>query len=247
MALTDQPYLPLYVADWLTNSKLKLCSAKAHGIMINTMCLMHKEGRYGTILLKQKFKQNDKQNTKQNGKQINNFAYMLAKLLPFEFADVELGLAELVDEEVLKIEGDLLICNRMVRDAELSKKRALSGQKGGKSGKRSRKTNEDFAIANIQANGKANMEANTAYAIANILLIDRLKKNSEIFNDIQSKTGLEGERLDELLKEWELYYKNRFDNWQERNDWELRSSAINFIETKKTKQTHAGTGNRNWQ
>ena len=40
MALTDQPYLPLYVDDWMNNNKLKQCSPGAHGVMVTIMCIM---------------------------------------------------------------------------------------------------------------------------------------------------------------------------------------------------------------
>ena len=145
MALKNQPYLPLYIQDWLTNNKLKQSSLGAHGLLINTMCLMHKEDTYGKILLKQKFKQ--------TGKQEKNFALMLAKLLPFDLLEIEQFLPELIFEKILIIEGDFLVCSRMVKDAELSTIRALSGKKGGNKTKgKSIKTDKNFAQAKIQAN-----------------------------------------------------------------------------------------------
>lgn len=127
MALTNQPYLPLYVQDWLSNNKLKLCSIGAHGLMINIMCVLHKEKNYGKILLKQRYKQNPSK--------VENFACMFAKLLPFELADIKDLLSELIEEEILLLEGEenvYLVCNRMVEDAELSDIRAKAGKKGGK-------------------------------------------------------------------------------------------------------------------
>ena len=59
MALKDQPYLPLYVDDFLSDEKLSLCSAESTGVYIRLMCLMHKSDEYGAVLLKQKFKQNE--------------------------------------------------------------------------------------------------------------------------------------------------------------------------------------------
>ncbi len=141
MALTDQPYLPLYVDDWMNNNKLKMCSAGAHGLMVSIMCLMHKSETYGVISLKQKFKQSDKQKL--------NFACQIAKLSSFDLLETEKYFNELIDENVLKIEGDNLICLRMVKDADVSKKRALSGKNGGKS---TQKTIRNFALANIEAN-----------------------------------------------------------------------------------------------
>lgn len=150
MALTNQPYLPLYVKDWLTNSNLKMCSASSHGLMINIMCLLHKEDVYGTFLLKQNFKHNEDI--------CLDFASQLARLLPFDKGEIYISLKELVDEDVLSIEGDLLICRRMVRDCETSKKRAKSGSEGGK---KTQQKNKVFAKANIKAPAKANIQANT--------------------------------------------------------------------------------------
>lgn len=152
MALSNQPYLPLYVNDWLSNTKLKSCSASAHGIMINIMLLMHKEGDYGKILLKQKFKQTDKQ--------ILNFASQFAKVLPFDLLEIEGGLIELFEEKILVFDENFIICTRMVRDAEISLKRASSGSKGGfttqsSSKKTPQKASKTFA--------KAKSEANTEY------------------------------------------------------------------------------------
>lgn len=144
MALTDQPYLPLYVNDWMNNNKLKMCSPAAHGVMIQIMCLMHKEAAYGTILLKQKYKQTDNQ--------IHNFALQVARLTPFDLVDVEPALTELIEEKVLQMIDDAIVCPRMVSDAEISAKRALAGKNGGKKTQNIART---FA--------KANKEANTEY------------------------------------------------------------------------------------
>jgi hypothetical protein len=123
MALTDQPYLPLYVDDWMNNNKLKMCSPSAHGLMIVILCIMHKEAEYGTILLKQKFRQ--------TSKQIKNFALQIAKLSPFDTEAIEEPLNELISEGALKIEDDYLICPRMVKDCQLSVARSNAGKTGG--------------------------------------------------------------------------------------------------------------------
>ena len=137
MPLTNQPYLPLYVGDWLTNNKLKMCSAPAHGLMINIMCIMHKENEYGTLTLKQNFKQNPDA--------CLNFASYLARLLPFERGEIYSSLKELIEESVLYIENDKLICKRMVEDAELSNLRAKIGSEGGK---KTQEKNRNYAKAN---------------------------------------------------------------------------------------------------
>ena len=135
MALTDNPYLALYVRDWLTSNKLSLCSANAHGVLINIMCIMHRENEYGKILLKQKFKQKDNI--------CLNFATQLAKMIALDFAEIESGINELIAENVLVIDGDYLVNPRMVKDADISVKRAISGGKGGD---KTQKNNKIFAI-----------------------------------------------------------------------------------------------------
>src|SRR6056297_984265 len=100
MALRDQPYIPLYVQDYLTDEKLNMCSASAQGIYIKMMCIFHKQNKYGGILLKQKDKQNQSTTL--------NFASKLAKLLPFDLVEINNALTELIDENVLEIDGDFL-------------------------------------------------------------------------------------------------------------------------------------------
>lgn len=142
MALRDQPYLPLYVQDFLTDEKLMECSASATGIYIRIMCIMHKSNEYGTILLRQKDKQNEQQ--------ILNFARKLLKHLPHSQEEIISGITELINEGVLQIENDKLFQKRMVRDNEISIKRAKSGSKGGFAKAKS--------IANVLANNLPNAE-----------------------------------------------------------------------------------------
>ena len=171
MALRNNPYLPLYVQDFMTDEKLMECSAEATGIYIRLMCLMHKSEEYGKILLKQKYKQTDKQ--------ILNFATQLAKFFPYDFASIERGLTDLIDENVIEISGDYLLQKRMIKDNEVSEKRASAGRNGGNStqlkiSKKIKKKDGDFA--------KAKSEANTDIEIEN---------ENDIENDIKDENNLE--------------------------------------------------------
>jgi hypothetical protein len=139
MALRDQPYLPLYIQDFMTDEKLIECSAETTGVYIRLMCILHKSDEYGKILLKQKDKQSDKP--------LLNFASKIAKQMPFDFKVVERSLVELLDEKVLHIEGDFLLQKRMVKDNALSLVRSQAGKKGG-----------EFAQAKVKAKVKANSE-----------------------------------------------------------------------------------------
>ena len=60
-----------------------------------------------------------------------NFASMLVRHMPYTVEDIYEGLTELLDNEVVYIEGDYLYQSRMVKDGEISAKRAVAGKKGG--------------------------------------------------------------------------------------------------------------------
>lgn len=148
MALRNQPYLPLYVQDFLTDEKLIECSAESTGVYIRLMCILHKSDTYGCILLKQKDKQNDNN--------IKNFALKLAKQMPYDISTIERSLEELIEEKVLILENDTLYQKRMKKDGILSDIRAEAGKKGA-----DRKNAKDFAKANDEAKELANDEANS--------------------------------------------------------------------------------------
>lgn len=152
MALRDQPYLPLYVQDFLTDEKLMECGASATGVYIRLICVMHKSEEYGTVLLKQK----DKQTVKQE----KNFALKLARYMPYSVDEIAAGIFELVSEGVLIMEGDKLMQKRMVRDNVISNIRADAGKKGGI------KT-QSFAKAKSEANTESDIvtESDTVIAI----------------------------------------------------------------------------------
>ena len=142
MALRDQPYIPLYVQDIMTDEKLNECCASTHGIYIKgIMCLMHKSKTYGKILLLQKYQQNTKQSL--------NFATQLAKHLPYTPDEIMLAIDELILNDVCQYEGDYLCQKRMIKDNDISIKRIKAGSKGG------------FAKANNIANSVAKVIANS--------------------------------------------------------------------------------------
>ncbi len=145
MSLRDQPYLPLYVQDYLTDEKLNMCSLATQGVYIKLLCVLHKSDPYGTILLKQK--------EKQNKNFANSFAYdvacKFAKILPISAEEIYNALLELIEEGCLTSENDMIYQKRMVADNALSLVRSACGKKGGK------KTGEklqNFAQAKSEAN-----------------------------------------------------------------------------------------------
>jgi hypothetical protein len=147
MALRNQPYLPLYVQDYLTDEKLNNCSPSAQGIYIKIMCLFHKCDPYGGILLEQKDKQTDNI--------CLNFAKKIAKQLPFDSSDIYAAMQELLDEKVLRINDNFLYQKRMVKDSDISTKRSGVGSKGGK---KTQSKAKEFANEFAKAKSKANSE-----------------------------------------------------------------------------------------
>jgi len=128
MALRNQPYIPLYVQDYLTDEKLNMCSAASQGVYIKIMCILHKQATYGELVL---FKQRLKQEFKQNPSMTEKFAYILTRLLTFTYEEILEALEELVAEGVLIIDGDRLLQPRMVKDNARSEARSAAGKKGG--------------------------------------------------------------------------------------------------------------------
>lgn len=157
MALRDQPYLPLFVQDFLTDEKLAECSAESTGVYIRLMCIMHKSKEYGKILLRQKEQQSEQP--------VKNFAEKLSMHMPYKVPVIERALDELLENEVLYIDGNALCQKRMIHDAELSEKRSVSGKKGAESSNQRFKKKDGFAAAKQTANKTAKTTANAEYEI----------------------------------------------------------------------------------
>ena len=200
MALRNQPYLPLYVQDFMTDEKLMECSAKATGVYIRILCMMHKSKNYGTFLLKQ--------NDKQNESNVINFAYKLAKFLPYTLDVIESSLVELVTEEVLSLEGDLLSQKRMVKDGIISDKRALAGSKGGK---KTFGIDDGFAQAKFQANSEdENEDENDISNNNNLLFKNTLLKNENWKNSVSQKFKITEEEVVLKLNEFYNHLESEF-------------------------------------
>jgi hypothetical protein len=162
MALRDQPYLPLYIQDYLTDENLNECSAASQGVYIKIMCVLHKSSDYGKILLKQ--------NDKHDSNQIRNFALKFTKHITFSVGVIESALIELIENKVMSIDGDILYQKRMVKDNEISIKRSEAGKIGGE------KT--QFASKFAKAKHKANSEN------------ENENDNENIIKDINDKFNL---------------------------------------------------------
>ena len=180
MALRNQPYIPLYVDDYLTDEKLNLCSAATQGVYIKILCIMHKSEPYGCVLLKQKDKQNEST--------CLNFAYKLARLLPFTTDEINDAIIDLIDEKVLYFDGDMMCQKRMIKDNSISISRSKAGSKGGKSTQSKR---ESFALAKS--------EANSVSVIVNENVVDNIVNES--FEKFWNAYGKKVDRV-KCEREW---------------------------------------------
>lgn len=180
MALRNSPYLPLYVQDFLTDEKLADCSANANGVYIRLMCILHKSENYGKILLKQKYKQNESM--------CLNFASMLLRQMPYMMSEIHDGLEELLENKIIEIDGDYLLQKRMVKDGELSEKRAVAGKKGGK---------KSFGFCSSKSQSKR--EANSENENENDIDIDNNIKKFSFLKELLS-IGVERKIAEEWIK-----------------------------------------------
>lgn len=209
MALRNHPYLPLYVQDFLSDEKLSLCSAEAHGVYIRLMCLMHKSEPYGKITLNQKFNLNPDK--------IKCFASQLTKQMPFEFHIVTKSLVELVDQKVLLMESDMLIQKRMVEDNEISELRSKAGKEGAD------KTNKIFAAAKAAAKPAANSEYENEIETKIDIVVAFLNKtlNTNYKSTTKSTRDSIRARLREFpLEDVQLVIENQNKLW--RNDEKMK-------------------------
>lgn len=189
MALRDQPYFPLYVQDFLTDEKLNNCSASSQGVYIKIMCVLHKQENYGKFLFKQKHKQ--------KSSMTENFALMFARQLSFDYETILNALTELVDEGVLKIEGEILSQKRMVKDFEISQLRSEAAKKGGGNPNLfKQKPKQPF-----KQNSKQNPEYEIEYENESKVDIKDVKKRAE-------KRNLNfGTLQDSFIEKWDVWIK----------------------------------------
>ena len=173
MALRDQPYLPLYVQDFLTDEKLADCSAEANGVYIRLMCIMHKSEEYGTFLLKQK--------SKQVIFSALDFASRLEKQMPYKEEVIAAALEELIFYEVIQMEGDRILQKRMVRDNRLSEIRSIAGKKGG----------EKTGISLSKMSSKTQANTESEYVNENEDVIDTKTKKKRIAKEKINETFFE--------------------------------------------------------
>jgi hypothetical protein len=221
MALRDQPYLPLYIQDFLTDEKLMVCSAETTGVYIRLLCILHKQKEYGVFLLKQ--------NVKQDVPTCLDFASQLDLFMPYKEKVIESAISELLLHDVIQQDGSKLLQKRMIIDNDISLKRASAGSKGGK------KT--QFAKANVKASAQANSEDESEdedEVLSKDYNIEELKdylhaELPELGLDAPLVSNMQFDLIDSFISECEVFQK--LANWKiyveriKESDWLMRRTT----------------------
>lgn len=110
--MPNQPYIPLYVGDWMKDPKLSLCSPATRGVWMDMICRLHELNQGGKITA----------NVQQ-----------LARLCRCSDVEMQAAIVELQttdSAEVYERNGSFtIVCRRMKKAAELSAKRKQAGSK----------------------------------------------------------------------------------------------------------------------
>lgn len=174
MALRNQPYIPLYVQDFMTDEKLIECSAESVGVYIRLMCVLHKSEEYGTLSLNTRNERSDDV--------CLDFAKKLLHYLPYDLNTILSGITELRENGVIQIDGNKLSQKRMVKDGSISEARALAGFAGGKA-----RSDRSKTTSKIQTNHQAKQKQFTENETATVIEDDTGKiRNNGLFSDSES-------------------------------------------------------------
>jgi len=214
MALRNQPYLPLYVKDFLTDEKLIECSAETTGVYIRLMCIMHNAENYGQLKLSDKY--NDKDI-------IKNYADILSKQMPYTFEIIYRSLQELLREKVIFFKKKTLTQKRMFVDGLLSIERAKAGSIGGKHSKQN------------ASKHSSKTQANTEYEYItindnNIISNNKIKYNKYgIYKRIVLSIEEYNKLVEEYTKEFIDNQINKLDEYVESNNNKNKYSNWNLV------------------
>jgi hypothetical protein len=134
MISRNQPYLKFYVKDYLTDEKIKKCNDIALAVYPFLLCILHRSKKYGCLIL-------DK-NDRIHPENIKNFAEVITSHTHFRLEKSLEALVELLDKDVIQIEGLELSQHGMIKKAKRSEINSINGSKGGQS----RIKNEGFKV-----------------------------------------------------------------------------------------------------
>lgn len=229
MALRDQPYFPLYVQDYLTDEKLNMCGLASQGLYIKILCLLHKQEKYGAILLQQKRKQIEDKKV--------FFVDYISKQIPVQREIIAECLTELIDEGVLTMDDEMLYQKRMVRDGEISKIRQKAGNRSGGSrlNRQYGKGGFLYLASDMEAKHKIGVSTNVQQRIYQLRSKNRLSKFFDL--RIQIEVNDMGKAEDVAKK---MFADNMAGEWINM-DYEDIVSRFDLLEQKLQQKTQQNT------
>ncbi|MFQ5591324.1 MAG: hypothetical protein ACE5HE_09195, partial [Phycisphaerae bacterium] len=112
-----QPAMLFYPGDWMKDPELRRCSPAARGVWMDIICLSFECCERGYLI--------------SNGNPWSDDDIVSA--ISGDKSGVRKGLTELLAKGVAsRDKRGAVCCRRVARDAEISRKRAIAGAKGGK-------------------------------------------------------------------------------------------------------------------
>ena len=192
MSLSKQPYMPLYVRDFLSDERVRKCSAKTIGVLAVLVCMLHLAEEYGHYKLDDPLKEGEKL--------IPSLAKQLVRSMSFTKNIIESALNELVKTKLLITSDDGFYMPDMVKSNELHEKRSKSGAMGYKA-----KIQQKTAEATENAPETVQKEEKSADNAEN----GKFTKTSQSAIEL-AKNYSSDPKVNELLLEW-LEYREAKD------------------------------------
>lgn len=195
MAKKKNYYLKFNFKDFNGDSNLSKCDPATVGFYIRLMCLLCESKERGKYELSYEFEsqfanilpqQNVQQTSRQTGRQVPNICRELAvefgKVIAYEKEVISTAFKQLLENEVVYLEGNHVCQKRMIRDAEISKIRSSSGKKGATATNNKKKKS---------AKSKENSEENFAGDFAAAKVQQKSNYNYISFNNTNTEIGEE--------------------------------------------------------
>lgn len=150
--------------------------------------MMHKSDPYGKIAIK------SRDISLFGGiEPLEQFASQLVRHMPYDKKEILNALKELVSEGVLYVDGNYLCQKRMIRDSEISEKRAEAGRRGSSITNKRFAATSDAAKQSAKPSSKPKTDTKHKYA-------DTVKMTETEYGKLVSEYGEDGaKRLVELL------------------------------------------------
>jgi len=176
MAAKKHFYMKFFTKDFKNDRKLNDCSAEANGVYIHLMCMLFDCKEKGKYLMQSECLSQfadilPRQNTQQSNQQIYQYiaeisrciTERLAKHLPFTIKEIERSIIELLQQDVLYIEGLFLCQKRMINDNKVSNSRSENGRKGAEATNKKKKDAEELAEILLRQNNQQKPNYNYNY------------------------------------------------------------------------------------